>query len=170
MENTGNTDKAIILLIAQDHIKIPDKMYKVLSDLMKNDLFGLMGDEWSISKVAEEKPHIHEVLNQLAFLMSGDVIAHRHAKQILQMAWETHHYAWDIGWYLKDSNILEEKDGNELDEILAQVFAKNEKAVNDIKGGKDKAVGSLIGQVMRLSQGKADPKTISKRILELLKT
>ena len=49
-----------------------------------------------------------------------------------------------------------------VDEVLAA--AKNQKLVNDIKGGKDKAVGALIGQVMKLSKGQANPKLVTELI------
>jgi aspartyl-tRNA(Asn)/glutamyl-tRNA(Gln) amidotransferase subunit B len=162
-------NQVFFLLIARDRIATPDGLYIELNKLITNDLFSLMGEDWDIAKVDSEKPHIKEALNDIAYLLAAKAIEHRHAKIILSKAWNTVWYDWELYWYLKDSGILDEKDGNELDDILSKVFAKNEKAVNDIKGGKDKAVGSLIGQVMRLSEGKADPKTISKRILELLK-
>jgi Asp-tRNA(Asn)/Glu-tRNA(Gln) amidotransferase B subunit len=42
-----------------------------------------------------------------------------------------------------------------------------EKVVNDIRKGKSKAAGSLIGPIMRATQGKANPKEITERILKL---
>ena len=161
--------QVFILLLTKDRIETPKELYNELNKLITNDLFSLMGDDWDIARVNAEKPHIQNAISDIAFLMTSKVIEHRHAKIILSEAWNTDQYAWELYWYLLDSQILAEKDGNELDDILTQVFAKNEKAVQDIKDGKVKAVGSLIGQVMKLSGGKADPKTISKRILELLK-
>ena len=162
------THEVMTLLIAKDHIKKPENMYQILSTFITNDLFGLMGDDWTIQQVEKEKPHLKGVLNDLAFLLSGGIIEHRHAKTILEAAWETDQYAWDICWYLSDSKLLEEKSGNELDDIIRSVLKENEKAVNDIKNGKKKAAGSLIGPIMRATNGKADPKLVSKRILELV--
>ncbi len=49
-----------------------------------------------------------------------------------------------------------------VDQALTE--AKNEKAVADIKAGKDKAIGALIGQVMKRSKGKANPKVVGELI------
>ena len=46
-----------------------------------------------------------------------------------------------------------------VDQVLAE--ARNQKLVADIKGGKDKAIGALIGQVMKLSRGQANPKLVT---------
>lgn len=164
----NKTKQAIAVIITSECLKKPDTFTTTLSALMLNDLFSLMGDDWNITKVEEEKPHMKEAISDVALLLSSCIIEHRHAKIILQKAWDTDQYSWDIGWYLSDSKILEEKSGNELDEIILAILKDNEKVVEDIKGGKKKAVGSLIGKVMKISQGKANPKEISDRIIELI--
>ena len=164
----NKTHQAIFAIIASGVVEKPEGMYKVLSDIITNDLFALMGDEMDISQVHSEKWHLKDVLHDISYLISCNIIEHRHAKQILHDAWDMEPYAWDMGWYLSDSKILEEKEGDELDEAIRIVMISNEKAVNDIRGGKVKAVGSLIGQVMKESGGQANPKLISKRILELI--
>lgn len=50
-------------------------------------------------------------------------------------------------------------DEDELTNIVKEVISKNEKAVEDFKNGKDTAVQFLLGQVMKETKGKADPKT-----------
>ena len=162
------THKAIACLIAQNHIKSPDGIYKILSDLMINDLFSLMGDTCNIDKVNSEKWHLKSVLHDLAYLMSHGIVEHRHAKQILQAAWDMEPYAWDICWYLSDSKLLNEQDGNTLDIAIKKILDENKQVVIDIQCGKTKAVGSLIGKVLKAVDGKADPKLISKRIIELV--
>ena len=71
-----------------------------------------------------------------------------------------------------DSKILEEAGGNEIDDILSQLVAENEKAakaVEDIRGGKTKAVGFLVGQVMKRLGGKVNPKEVQEKILNNIK-
>lgn len=56
-----------------------------------------------------------------------------------------------------DKNLLQVSDEGEITKIVAQVLAENEKAAQDVKSGEMKAIGFLVGQVMKLSQGKANP-------------
>ena len=164
----NNTHKAMAQIIARDYLPTPETFNKTLFSLLTNDLFALMGDEWKMTRVEEEKPHINEAISNIAFLLSSGTIEHRHAKEMLKAAWDTNQYAWDICWHLSDSKILEEKSGNELDQIILEVMKNNDKVVQDIKNGKKKAIGSLIGPIMRETGGKANPKEISKRISDLI--
>ncbi|MBM79269.1 MAG: Asp-tRNA(Asn)/Glu-tRNA(Gln) amidotransferase GatCAB subunit B [Planctomycetaceae bacterium] len=63
----------------------------------------------------------------------------------------------------KDLEIV--SDTGELDAIISDVIAKNEKAAEDFRGGKQAAIGALIGQVMRNLKG-ADPKQVREMLIE----
>jgi aspartyl-tRNA(Asn)/glutamyl-tRNA(Gln) amidotransferase subunit B len=54
-------------------------------------------------------------------------------------------------------NLLQVSDEGAIAEIVAKVLAENEKAAQDVKNGEMKAIGFLVGQVMKQSQGKANP-------------
>jgi aspartyl-tRNA(Asn)/glutamyl-tRNA(Gln) amidotransferase subunit B len=54
-------------------------------------------------------------------------------------------------------NLIQESDEGAIAEIVAKVLADNPKAAEDVKNGEMKAVGFLTGQVMKQSQGKANP-------------
>jgi len=58
------------------------------------------------------------------------------------------------------------KDVSELDTLIQSVLAANPKAVSDIKQGKDKAIGALVGQIMK--QQKTDPATLKDKILNII--
>lgn len=58
------------------------------------------------------------------------------------------------------------KDVSELDTLIQSVLAANPKAVSDIKQGKDKAIGALVGQVMK--QQKTDPAILRDKILNII--
>ncbi len=53
--------------------------------------------------------------------------------------------------------------------MAAEVIAANEKAVKDFAEGKDNAVKFLVGQMMKKTKGKANPKTANEIILRRLK-
>lgn len=59
---------------------------------------------------------------------------------------------------------------SEIAQVVDQVLAEptSQKAVEDIKAGNDKAIGYLVGQVMKLSGGKANPGLAQKLIKERL--
>ncbi len=56
--------------------------------------------------------------------------------------------------------------GSALDALIDQVLAENKAAVGDLLAGQEKALGFLLGQLMRLSGGRADPKLAASRIRE----
>ena len=56
-------------------------------------------------------------------------------------------------------------DTGALEAIVDQVLAANPKSIDEFKAGKDKAFNALVGQVMKASQGKANPAQVN----ELLK-
>lgn len=63
----------------------------------------------------------------------------------------------DIAAYAKQHNLIQESDEGELEKIVASVLAENPKAAQDVKDGEMKAIGFLVGQVMKHSQGRANP-------------
>ena len=52
--------------------------------------------------------------------------------------------------------------------LLAEVVSKNPKSVEDYKAGKDRALGFLVGQIMKETKGKANPKLVNKLLIEIL--
>ena len=158
-----NTEKIVALLLAKDHIERHEDFGKILCKLMMNDLFTLMGDEYEIKKMDAEKPHIKEVLNDLSYLLSYDLIKARHAREILEAAWKVEYYDWDISRYILDKKLFEEVS---LGGIIDEVIAENEKAWEDFKGGKDQVMGRLIGCVMKKTKGKADPEEAQRLFRE----
>ena len=57
-------------------------------------------------------------------------------------------------------------DEDELRKIILEVLNNNEQSILDYKAGKDRALGYIVGQVMKLSKGKANPALTSKMIKE----
>ena len=56
-----------------------------------------------------------------------------------------------------EKNLLQVSDEAEIAKVVAEVLKDNPKAAEDVKNGETKAIGFLVGQVMKLSQGKANP-------------
>ena len=75
----------------------------------------------------------------------------------------------DIEKYASDKGYIQVSNESEITEIVRQVLADNEKATNDLKNGETKVIGFLIGQIMKQSQGKANPAIAQKIINQLIK-
>ena len=72
------------------------------------------------------------------------------------------------GRYVEEQGLGNVSDEGELLKVLQKVIAENPRAVVDYKGGKEKALGSLVGQTMKAMKGKADPGMVHKKLRELL--
>ena len=59
-------------------------------------------------------------------------------------------------------------DTKEIEAIVDAVLAANQKAVEDYKGGNAKAIGALVGQVMKQSKGKANPAMVNELLQQKL--
>jgi len=57
----------------------------------------------------------------------------------------------------ENKNLLQVSDEGAILEIVQKVLGENAKAAEDVKNGEMKAIGFLVGQVMKQSQGKANP-------------
>ena len=63
---------------------------------------------------------------------------------------------------IKEKNLIQISDTSALDNIVDEVIKENQKSVNDYKQGKASALMFLVGQVMKKSQGKANPKVVQE--------
>jgi aspartyl-tRNA(Asn)/glutamyl-tRNA(Gln) amidotransferase subunit B len=65
---------------------------------------------------------------------------------------------------IKDNNLLQISDADALEQVIAEVIRENAKSVDDFKAGKINALMYLVGQVMKKSSGKANPKVVGELI------
>ncbi|GGM29024.1 aspartyl/glutamyl-tRNA(Asn/Gln) amidotransferase subunit B [Paraliobacillus quinghaiensis] len=66
---------------------------------------------------------------------------------------------------VKDKGLVQISDEGQLTEIISALLDKNEQSIIDYKNGKDKALGFLVGQVMKETKGQANPPMVNKIIL-----
>lgn len=69
---------------------------------------------------------------------------------------------------VKEQGLVQITDESAIAAIAEQVITENPKSVDDFKNGKEKAIGFLVGQVMKLSKGKANPEMANKLLREKL--
>ena len=74
----------------------------------------------------------------------------------------------DVDAYVKEHGLEQVNDDGLVREVCTRVLAANPQSVADYRGGKDKAFGFLVGQVMRELKGKANPQSVNAALRELL--
>jgi aspartyl-tRNA(Asn)/glutamyl-tRNA(Gln) amidotransferase subunit B len=79
------------------------------------------------------------------------------AKSLLIELLTTNTVPEDFEQYATENGYIQNSDEGEIAKIVEQVLSDNGKAAEDVKNGEMKAIGFLVGQVMKLSQGKANP-------------
>lgn len=102
--------------------------------------------------------------NLLKFVIDG-TISNNMAKKVFREMAETGK---------KPEKVIEEKgmkqitDESAIEEIVVRVISENPQSIEDYKNGKDRALGFLVGQVMKASKGKAAPQTVNRLIRDKL--
>jgi aspartyl-tRNA(Asn)/glutamyl-tRNA(Gln) amidotransferase subunit B len=87
------------------------------------------------------------------------------AKSVLEKLFETQETAQEI---VERFGFRQVSDASKLTDIVENILAENASAVDNYKNGNKKAIGFLVGQAMKASKGKANPKIIQEMINEQL--
>ncbi|MCK4723244.1 MAG: Asp-tRNA(Asn)/Glu-tRNA(Gln) amidotransferase GatCAB subunit B, partial [Dehalococcoidia bacterium] len=69
---------------------------------------------------------------------------------------------------IAEKGLTQISDTKEVEDIIAQVITSNAQAVDDFKRGKEKALTFLVGQVMRLTKGRANASLVNELLKEKL--
>ena len=111
------------------------------------------------SKVTEEN------LATLISLIDKGTISSKIAKQIFEEMFETGENAKDI---VEKRGLVQISDEGAIKEICQKVVDANPQSIADYKAGKDRAIGFLVGQIMKETKGKANPQIVNKLLLEII--
>lgn len=112
-----------------------------------------------------EIPEKSAQLSELVGMVDEGLLSSTAAKEVLLETLKTGGQPKKIA---EDKNLIQESDEAALVMIVQQVISENEKAANDVKNGEMKAIGFLVGQVMKASQGKANPGVVQQLIKKQL--
>ncbi|MBQ5315479.1 MAG: Asp-tRNA(Asn)/Glu-tRNA(Gln) amidotransferase subunit GatB [Oscillospiraceae bacterium] len=74
----------------------------------------------------------------------------------------------DVSEIIKEKNLSQNSNTDELEALARDVLSQNEKSVTDYKGGKTNALGFLVGQCMKASKGQANPGMMRDIVIKLL--
>lgn len=136
--------------------------YKAVCNWINSDIARIVNEK---EIEPEQIPFTAEELAELVKLIDKGTISSSIAKKVLDELFENPR---------KPSQIIEEKgwiqisDEGQIKEVVLKILAENEQSVIDYKGGKDRALGFLVGQAMKQTKGKANPKMLNQMFLEEL--
>lgn len=133
-----------------------------------NWLMGEFASQLSTEGIEIAKaPVSAENLAGLLKLISKGTISGKIAKKVFATMWKEGGKAEDI---VKAQGLVQISDTAELSKLVDEVVGKNPKAVEDFKAGKKKAVGALVGQIMKATKGKANPRVINELLNKKLQS
>lgn len=136
---------------------------KKVANWLIGETFRLMKDN---GMEPEDLTFSPENLAKLIDLAEAGTINSSVAKDVFKRIF---HEDIDPEKYVEEHGLKMVNDEGALRETAAKVIADNPQAVADFKGGKEKAIGALLGQTMRAMKGKANPGMVNQVLRELLK-
>ncbi|WP_300769140.1 Asp-tRNA(Asn)/Glu-tRNA(Gln) amidotransferase subunit GatB [uncultured Acetatifactor sp.] len=129
----------------------------------------LMGETIRLLKERELDPEdirfSPEHLAKLIALAESKAVNSTVAKEVFELMFEQD---MDPEAYVEEKGLKMVSDTDALRRVVEEVIAANPKSVEDYRGGKDRAIGFLVGQTMKAMKGKADPLTVDALLRGLL--
>jgi aspartyl-tRNA(Asn)/glutamyl-tRNA(Gln) amidotransferase subunit B len=149
--------------VAEDIIAVPEtamtvkRIYEAAdASHAKRVAFWLLqpqNDDAEAAGNTESKSSDQQLIN-LSQMVADNKLSSTAAKEVLAELLKTGEDPEEIA---EAKNLIQESDEGAIAEIVAKVLAENEQAANDVRNGEMKAIGFLVGQVMKDSKGKANP-------------
>lgn len=143
--------------------KTSDKsVAKLLSNWLLGELFAQLN---KASKPISESDISAEDLAELVMLIKDEVISGKIAKEVLELMWKEKKRASVI---VEEKGLKQITSTDEIKKSLQTVLDENQDKVAEYKSGKEKLFGFFIGQAMKKTGGKANPKILNEILRELL--
>ncbi|MBT3046671.1 MAG: Asp-tRNA(Asn)/Glu-tRNA(Gln) amidotransferase subunit GatB [Candidatus Thiodiazotropha sp.] len=113
-----------------------------------------------------QSPVSPEQLGGLLQRIADNTISGKLAKQVFEAIWNGE---GDADSVIEAKGLKQITDSGEIEKIIDEVIAANPKQVEQFRAGKDKLLGFFVGQVMKQTQGKANPGQVNKILVAKLK-
>lgn len=140
------------------------KNLKALSNWLIGDVAGYLNAEGIEIDNPEFKitpDHLGELVN----LIDKGVLSSKLAKQVFAEMLKENEAPEAL---VKKLGLEQVSDAGELGKLVDEVIAANPQSIADFKAGKKKALGFLVGQIMKATHGKANPGMVNKMLMEKL--
>ncbi len=112
-----------------------------------------------------ESPVSAEQLGGLILRIKDETISGKIAKKVFQAMWAGE---GDADTIIEKKGLKQVTDSGAIEKLIDEVLAANQPQVEQYKGGNEKVFGYLVGQVMRASQGKANPAQVNQILKQKL--
>jgi len=136
---------------------------KLAKNWIMGDLFASLNDK-NIS--ISQSPVTAKKMSQLIDSISSGIISGRTAKEVFEVIKETGEEPNKI---IESKGLQQKSDPKELEGIVDKILADNKDKVDQYKSGKEKLFGFFVGQVMKVSGGKANPQLANEILKKKLK-
>lgn len=129
----------------------------------------LMGDVTGYLK--SEQKHLSETgltpenLSQMIQLIEDGTISSKIGKRVFK---ELIEHGGNPQQLVEEKGWAQLSDPSKLRPIITEILDKNEQSIEDYKNGKDRALGFLVGNIMKQTRGQANPKVVNELLLEEL--
>ncbi|MBI4676049.1 MAG: Asp-tRNA(Asn)/Glu-tRNA(Gln) amidotransferase subunit GatB [Elusimicrobia bacterium] len=139
---------------------IPAEAIKVAVNLITTELLGRLNSGKSTIQSCPVPP---ASIGGLASLIHDGTLSTRLAKEAFARAWETGKAPEAL---VAELGLVQVSDEGQVKEWVKAALQSNPKAAADLKAGNDRAIGAVVGAVMKLSKGKANPGLVNRLIKE----
>ena len=133
---------------------------KIISNWIMGDLLRELNKR---NQTISECPVSPSALTNLLKLIDEGIISSNIAKSVFEEMYQTGKEPITI---VDEKNLKQITDDKAIDKMVEEVLQANLNQVDEYKGGKEKVLGFLVGQVMKASKGKANPGTVNKLLKE----
>ncbi len=106
-----------------------------------------------------------EFLAELLKMIDENLISGKIAKDVLVKAFESGESPRLV---VEKEGLVQISDQSELQAVIARVISENPDSVENYRGGKSKAIGFLVGQVMKETKGKANPQLVNELLVKAI--
>ena len=155
------TDSKFMADLFEETVKLCDQPKKTANWLM-GDTIRLLKEQ---SMNPEDITFTPENLAKLINMTEAGTINSSVAKEVFEKMFAAN---TDPEKYVAENGLAQENDEGALRETVKRVIDENPQSVEDYRNGKEKALGFLVGQTMKVMQGKANPGIVNKLLKELL--
>ena len=135
---------------------------KMIAKWLVGDISALLNKE---NIEIDESKLSPENFGKLIERISDNTISGKIAKSVLEEVWENGN---DVDEIIKAKGLIQIQDESLLEQIATQVLDSNPDQVAAYRSGKDKLFGFFVGQVMKETQGKANPKSVNEILKKIL--
>ncbi|SMO77545.1 Asp-tRNA(Asn)/Glu-tRNA(Gln) amidotransferase subunit GatB [Melghirimyces algeriensis] len=133
---------------------------KAAANWVSSEVLGYLNNQ---GKSLDETAITPESLAEMIQLIEKGTISNKIAKKVFKELMEKGGNPTSI---VEEKGWVQISDEGKLKEIVLEVIQANPQSVADYKNGKDRALGFLVGQVMKATKGKANPKMVNELILK----